>query len=186
MFRTIIDIIMENNASQMLIKEHKIIKGVEELIYAMDLLWEKDSEKYRTNVLKLLHFFKEYSDRFHHYKEEKVLFPEMRNHPDFLLNDIIDELEEHHRMFREYTQEIRVLIEDAQYVKVQGLLKIYINDLLDHIAVEDDELFSMAENLFSVTQYENIFYRFKDIDRELGEKLKEELEKLPQDMLRKI
>ncbi len=173
---------MESNTSKMLLNEHEIIKTVEGTIYAMDLLWEKDPEKYQSLVARMLYFFKEYSDRFHHYKEENVLFPEMRSHPNFTLHEIIDELEEHHKMFREYTREIKEAIENRQFEKAHGILKKYINDLLDHIAVEDDELFSMAENLFSESHYEKLFYQFKDIDLELGEAFKKELEKIPQEL----
>ena len=50
---------------------------------------------------------------------------------------------------------------------------------MDHIAIEDDELFSMAENLFSPDEYEKIYFRYKDIDAALGESKKSELEKTP-------
>ena len=173
---------MENNPAEMLLDEHEIIKSVENTIYAMDLLWEKDPEKYKSLISRMLYFFKEYSDRFHHYKEEQILFPEMRNHPDFLLSEILDELEDHHKMFREYTAEIIDLMEQNQFEKAHAILKKYINNLLDHIAVENDELFSMAENLFSKNQFESIYFRCKDIDRELGEAYKKDLEKIPQEL----
>ncbi len=173
---------MGNNPAEMLMKEHSTIEQVESVIHSMDGLWEKDHEKYRAMVSKLLYFFREYSDVFHHRKEEEVLFPELINHPDFLLNEIIDELEEHHEMFREYTKEIEDLIESDELIKAHVLLKRYVNDLLDHIAVENDELFSIAENLFTDSQLENMYFRFKDIDLELGEDLKTELEQIPQDL----
>lgn len=173
---------MENNPSQMLMNEHSIIKRVETIIHSMDKLWEKDAEKYKEMVGRLLYFFKEYSDKFHHYKEEEVLFPEMRNHPDFVLDEIIDELEDHHKMFREYAADIRASVENDQPQKAQEVLKKYISNLLDHIAIEDDELFSMAEGLFSSDEFEKLYFRFQDIDRELGEKFKEELEKIPQEL----
>lgn len=177
---------MENNPAEMLMNEHEIIQQVESIIHSMDGLWEHDPEKYRAMVSKLVYFFREYSDVFHHRKEEDILFPELVNHPDFLLNEIIVELEEHHEMFREYTQDIEDLIESDELVKAHLLLTKYVNDLLDHIAVENDELFSIAENLFTESQLENMYFRFKDIDLELGEDLKSELEKIPQDLKDKL
>ena len=173
---------MENNPAAMLINEHTIIKRVETIIHSMDKLWEKDSEKYKSMVSRLLYFFKEYSDKFHHYKEEEVLFPEMRNHPDFVLDEIIDELEDHHKMFRQYADEIKESVEMNQLEKAHAILKKYISNLLDHIAIEDDELFSMAESLFTEEQFKKLYFRFKDIDRELGEEFKEDLEKIPQEL----
>ena len=173
---------MENEATKMLMLEHETIQQVESLVNSINLLWEKDATKYKEIVEKLLYFFREYSDRIHHIKEEEVLFPELIKHPDFLLNEIIDELEEHHEMFREYTKEIDDLIKINEYVKVQNTLKKYVNDLLDHIAVENDELFSISENLFTESQLENMYFLFKDVDMEIGEELKKELEKIPQEL----
>ncbi len=171
------------NASQLLMAEHDVIKNAESLINRIKLLWEKDPEKYKTIVLRLLYFFKEYSDKYHHYKEEQVLFPEMINHPDFKLIEIIEELEDHHVMFREYTQEITVLVQQNRFDEAQKILEKYVDNLLDHIAIEDDELFSMAEHLFSPDDYEKIYFRFKDIDAALGEAKKLELEKTPTELL---
>lgn len=173
---------MENNPAEMLMNEHDIIKRVEAVIHSMDKLWEKDPEKYKAMVTRMLYFFKEYSDKFHHYKEEEVLFPEMRNHPDFVLDEIIEELEEHHVMFREYAKDIRESIENDEPEKAHKILKKYISNLLDHIAIEDDELFSMAQSLFTEEQFEKLYFRFKDIDLELGEKFKEDLEKIPDEL----
>lgn len=173
---------MENNPAQFLMDEHDIIVQLERTINSMDQLWLKDPDKYKELVSKTLYFLRAYSDGFHHAKEEEILFPELIDHPDFLLNEIIDELIEHHEMFRDYTTEIEELNETNEFEKLQKVLKRYINDLLDHIAVENDELFSITENLFSDSQLENMYFRFKDIDLELGQDLKDELEKIPSEI----
>lgn len=177
---------MEKNPAAMLMNEHAIIEQTEDIIHSMDGLWLKNHEKYRAMVSKLLYFFRAYSDLFHHRKEEEVLFPELNNHPDFLITEIIDELEDHHEMFREYTKEIEDLIERDELIKSHLLLKKYVHDLLDHIAVENDELFSITENLFTESQLENMYFRFKDIDLEIGEDLKSELEQIPQELKGKL
>ena len=58
---------------------------------------------------------------------------------------------------------------------MQELLTGYINDLLDHIAVENDELFIMAESLFNEDELERMYFLFQDIDMELGQVRKQEL-----------
>ena len=47
---------------------------------------------------------------------------------------------------------------------------------MDHIAVENDELFVLAESLMDEDELETIFFKFKDIDMELGEDGKVKLE----------
>ena len=51
-----------------------------------------------------------------------------------------------------------------------------MQDLLDHIAAENDELFVLAETLMEEDDLETIYFKFKDIDLELGEDRKVELE----------
>ncbi|NQU34797.1 MAG: hemerythrin domain-containing protein, partial [Bacteroidetes bacterium] len=131
----------ENNPIQTLMDEHDLISSTEGIISKLDGTWLENEAKYAESIQKLLTFFKEYSDHFHHRKEEEVLFKELRDNPEFLLNDIVNELEEHHEMFRNTIKEIEQALENSDYEKVQLLCAGYINDLLDHIAVENDELF---------------------------------------------
>lgn len=167
---------MENNPIKVMYEEHEIIQKVEKIIDNVDGMWEKDSISYIELVDNLIIFFKEYADGYHHRKEEEVLFPAIKNHLDFVLQEIIDEFEEHHESFRNYTQEIQDAIDNEAFPKSYRLLREYCNDLLDHIAAENEELFVLAENLLSENELETIFFKFKDIDMELGEERKKELE----------
>lgn len=168
-----------NNPVNLLMQEHEVILKIENCLTKLDNLWETDSAKYKKNIELILRFLKEYSDSFHHHKEEDVLFPALEEHPDFLLDGILSELLEHHENFREYAVTIDEALQEDNFKLTQSTLKKYLNDLLDHISVENDELFIMAENLFSENQLETIFFKFKDIDLELGEKFKIELEQIP-------
>lgn len=165
----------ENNPIQVLMDEHEVISSVESIIQSLEKDWETDEGKYAEKIKQLLRFFREYSDNFHHHKEEEILFKELINNPDFLLDDIITELEEHHEMFRATVDEIQEAVDQKEWSKVQNLLKRYVNDLLDHIAVENDELFIMAESLFSEDELERMYFLFEDIDIELGKEHKQEL-----------
>lgn len=165
----------ENNPIQTLMDEHEIISSTEDLIKTLDKQWETDKDNYTNKIKHLLEFFREYSDKFHHHKEEEVLFKELKANPDFILDDLISELEEHHEMFRETVNDIEEALSNEGFEKVQSLLSQFINDLLDHIAVENDELFIMAESLFSEDELERMYFLFEDIDRELGEERKQEL-----------
>lgn len=168
---------MENNPIKTLMNEHETIGLTEGIIQNLDKLWETDEEFYTQKVNNLLTFFSEYSDKYHHHKEEEVLFKELNDNPDFLLDDIITELEEHHESFRNTISEVREALDNNDFADVQSLLEQYINDLLDHIAIENDELFVTVELLFNESQLERMFFLFKDIDMELGEDRKIELVK---------
>ncbi len=167
---------MEHNPIQTMLLEHEVICKTEKIIEGLDKYWETNSEKYKETISTLITFFREFADNNHHRKEEDVLFPAICNHPDFVLQDIIDELELHHEDFREYTKEIEKAIEENDFEKSYKELNNYLQDLLDHIAVENDELFVLAESLLDDEELETIYFKFKDIDMELGEEEKKVLE----------
>ena len=169
-------IMSNSNPIEVLVKEHDIISMAEGIVRSLQNTWEINENKYSQKVGHLILFFREYSDQFHHHKEEEVLFKKLRDNPDFLLNDIISELEGHHEMFRETVAEIEDALQNKDWPQTQKLLKEYVNDLLDHIAVENDELFNMAESVFSDDELERIYFLFEDIDRDLGQERKLELE----------
>ncbi|MBX2959920.1 MAG: hemerythrin domain-containing protein [Flavobacteriales bacterium] len=174
---------MEHNPLKVMYDEHEIIKQTEEIIKNLDSVWETDTQKYAETVTKLVDFFKEYADGYHHRKEEDVLFPAIKDHPDFVLQEIIDEFEEHHVGFREYAAEIREALSEEDYAHSYKILKRYIDELLDHIAAENEELFVLAENLMDEHQLETIYFKFVDVDMELGESRKKDFEKLINSML---
>lgn len=168
---------MKNSPIQTMLDEHEVISQTEKVIEKLDHYWEISSEKYTKIVTILITFFRNYADDIHHRKEEEVLFPAISNHPDFKLREIIDELEQHHEDFRDYTKEIEEALDKNEYEKSYNELKNYLQDLLDHIAVENDELFVLAETLLDEEELETIYFKFKDIDMEIGDYRKTELEK---------
>ncbi len=167
---------IKHNPIQTMLDEHEIISKTENIIENLNRYWETYPEKYTEIVTILITFFREYADGYHHRKEEEVLFPAIRNHPDFVLHEIIDEFEQHHNDFRDYTKEIEEAVTEGNYEKSYLELNNYLQDLLDHIAAENDELFVLAETLLGEEDLETIFFKFKDIDMELGEKRKKEME----------
>jgi hemerythrin-like domain-containing protein len=167
-----------NNPIQEMLDEHEIISSSESIVQLLDHHWEKSEEEFINHITSLIIFFREYSDKYHHFKEEKVFFPELENLGDFAVNALVLELKEHHEMFREYTQSIEQFLGEHQFEKAYTLLRTYMNELSDHIAAENDELFVIAESLLSEANLETMYFRFKDIDIELGENNKAELGKL--------
>lgn len=165
---------------QVLLQEHDIISKAEGVVQALKNTWDKNADEYSDKVRRLIIFFREYSDEFHHHKEEAVLFPKLNENPDFLPREIVAELEDHHQMFRDTVKNIEEALDNKDWPLTQQLLEGYLNDLLDHIAIENDELFMMAESVFSANELEHMYFLFEDIDRELGLDRKQKLEDLIQ------
>ena len=165
--------------------EHDVIVSSKAIVMKIDRMWNSDPEKYNDVVVKLLDFYREYGDNFHHYKEEQVLFAEMVQHKEFQPQEIIVELEEQHDLFRNNIKEIMVELEEQEWQVVQNKLEQYIDLLLDHIGAENDEVFQMAQTLFNETELERIYFRFIDIDENLGAKRKIELERMLNQVFKK-
>lgn len=169
---------MKSTPIQLLLDEHEIIGQVEEIVPMLNNFREAAPDKYHELVSKLIKFFKDYCDKCHHYKEEEVLFMELNDHGAFSQADIIEELMDHHRLFRDKVNKIESVLNNKDLTGVQSLLNEFINELLDHMAVENDELFVMAESVFSKQEQEIIYHKFKDIDLEFGLSKKKDLENI--------
>ena len=95
-----------NNPIKVMYDEHEIIKKSEKTINDIDCLWEEDASRYIEIVTQLIDFFRNYSDGYHHHKEEGILFPAIKNHPDFVLQEMIDEFETYSLL--EYEFEVKL------------------------------------------------------------------------------
>jgi len=157
-----------NDPIHLLMKEHETISSTVEIVRELEFVWQSNPDEYAKSVKSLITFFKDYSDKFHHHKEEDVLFPALKAHPLFSQKEILDELEEHHEMFRDSVKSIERNIEDKKWAESYESLLDYLDKLLDHIAIEDDELFVIADSLFSKDELERIYFQCQDIDQELG------------------
>ena len=169
---------MQHNPIETMYREHDIISQMEDIIQNLFHLWIDHPNDYSKVVTSLLAFVKEYADNLHHRKEEEILFPALRDCPDFTLVEILDELESHHERFRDLSQKIKADLDKKDYPESYAILKEYLNDLLDHIAVENDELFVLTENILTPEELEKIYFQFEDLDREIGLDKKLELEAL--------
>lgn len=166
----------EHNPLNVMHHEHDVICSTEEVVESLKDLWLTDEAGYKNTVDILIVFFREYADGYHHRKEEDVLFTSMRESLDFTLYEMLDEFEDHHVSFRDYTIEIEEAIKNKEFKKSYDTLYAYLQDMLDHIAAENGELFVTLDSILEDESREIMYFHFKDIDLELGEDRKKELE----------
>lgn len=169
-----------NNPINVLTDEHILITKACQISEKIGKLIGKKDEEYENTARKLISVFKEYGDTYHHFKEEQLLFPEMNKKNELLEDGIIKEMFENHECFRELLKEIEKFLDKKDFLRAQQQLHIYTEALLDHIAVEDDEVFQIAESLFTPGELENIYFRFMDCDNELGQEKKKHFEQIVQ------
>lgn len=169
---------MEHNPMKTMYSEHEVISLADDIIHNLFHCWVENPEEYVNEVTRLLSFFREYADKLHHMKEEDILFPTLRECPDFTLDELLSELEAHHERFRDYTHKIESDLGKKDYPESYAILREYCNDLLDHIAVENDELFVLTESILSPEELEKMYFKFEDVNREIGLDAISELESI--------
>lgn len=169
---------MQSSLSQLLIAEHDVILEVGQLISEKGNLWKSSPVEYENTVKQLLDFFSVYADGYHHLKEEEILFPAIGKKNEMILGGIVQELVEHHEYFRVLITKIQEELDAKNFASAQEHLVAYINLLKDHIAIENDELFPMADEMFNPDELEKLYHRCIDKDMEMGISRKDELRTL--------
>ena len=167
-----------NNSLKILYDEHQIIKRAIEIARQASALIGIDDEEYRSIIHELIRFFRIYADQYHHQKEEEILFSEMAKKNELVAEGIIKEMLDNHSFFRETLSSVEFELNQNNFSEVSALITAYTETLLDHIAVENEEVFQTAYTMFNETELENIYYRFEDLDRDIGETKKKDLVEL--------
>lgn len=167
-----------NNPIELLIQEHDIILKAIDSAKKISSTKNINPEAYQSNSKKMIEFFRNYADKYHHNKEETLLFPAMCDENTILKDGIIGEMMDNHAKFRNDLNEIEADLKRSELDSANRRIIKYLNELLDHISIENDEVFQIAGALLSKDELEKIYFGFIDIDRELGMAAKSELELL--------
>lgn len=157
------------NPITILFDEHEIIISAIDIAKRADELLATDEPAYEKTIRELIVFFRVYADQYHHHKEEEILFPEMNKKNELLEEGVIKEMFENHADFRDMIKRIEAFLDKKDYQMAQQQLHTYAEALLDHIAVENDEVFQMTDSLFDYQELEKLYFRFHDCDREIEE-----------------
>lgn len=165
---------MHSKAMEIMYHEHQVIlKAIHQL---KSILERENVTDYKSNIIWFINFFKEYGDKFHHHKEEDLLFKVLEKKNEMLGGGLVNELIEHHEGFRKYLQEAVHFIHANDFENLKEILNDYTNDLIDHIGAEDDELFVTADMILNETEKNNLYFSFVDKDTELNMGVKNKFE----------
>ena len=172
------------NSLGSLMREHRVIERAVNLLEEVALRLHREEAVDVKTLTLLLRFFKEFTDKCHHGKEERVLFPflESKGVPReggpigvmFLEHDIGRRL-------------IKALDENLKYINVDPEARrdivdnalSYVKLLREHIFKEDNILFKIASELMSVDEDKRLVEEFEEIEvNTIGSGLHEQLIKL--------
>ncbi|MDP2925085.1 MAG: hemerythrin domain-containing protein [Nanoarchaeota archaeon] len=170
---------METTSSKpinILMDEHiEIMKVVDSFIEEAESLKngkELDKEFFK----KAIDFIKNYADKFHHAKEEDILFKEFCKKESELHCNPVEQMLYEHDLGRGFVKKIQEGIDNNDKNLVIENSINYAELLKQHIFKEDSILYPMADEVLDEKMKNKILSRFKDIEKQNKLKIKKYLE----------
>ena len=155
-----------SKAIDILKKEHEnILKAIELLLNECEVS-EKSGIINSKYFLSAVDFIKNYADKFHHAKEEDVLFVELCKDSVNMHCNPIQQMLHEHDLGRRYIKELEAGIKSSDLPKVLAGARSYVYLLKDHIYKEDNILYPIADEALSDKTKDEILAKFEKIAKQ--------------------
>lgn len=148
---------------QKLVNEHGLIKRLLALIPDLCDRVNLDLESNKEVVLQSIEFIKQFADKFHHAKEEDILFAYAKGN-----TDIVNAMLEEHKKGRYYVKSVLLGLETEDATFVTYSLKHYRELLTEHIKKEDEILYPWIERGMTAAQIDELEIKFDETDLKFG------------------
>jgi hemerythrin-like domain-containing protein len=113
---------------------------------------------------KAIDFIRNYADKYHHAKEEDILFEEL-GRPDVQMHcDPTQQMLREHEMGRDFVRGLEAGVEAGSQIETLKNALGYGELLQQHIYKEDNILYPMAEQALSEERSREIAARFAEVD----------------------
>ncbi len=176
------------DAVEVLVNEHGLIRQfLDNLSIALEKL-EGDERPPREFFEKGLEFARTFTDKFHHFKEEYVMFVQLAQKKSGVFDGPIESLRHQHERSRNLIIEISDSLDGyarGNEIDTTTLLEnlgAYIHLLRHHIHKEDHNFYQMVKKEFSETELQGLLVLFKEEDQKAGGKTFDTSQKLVQEM----
>jgi len=147
-----------------LVDEHVVIKRLVALIPRIAATLDLETEEGRSVIRDSVDFIRSYADKYHHAKEEEILFKLFR--PDL---DILQVMHQDHENARAHVQAILEALDGSDGRAVAEHLTAYHDLLTEHIKREDEILYPWMDRHLSMTQIGELFAAFQQVDEDFGD-----------------
>lgn len=142
-----------------LVDEHVLIKKwlalIPEILSRLNLESEEDRQLIRDGV----DFIRSYADKFHHAKEEDILFQYFDENLD-----MVKVMREDHKTGRNHVRAILEALEKKDRETVAGHLIAYRELLTQHIKREDEIMLPWMDRQLSISQVGEMFSKFLEAE----------------------
>lgn len=155
-----------------LAEEHICIKRLLALIPALVEDMRASGQINAELMRGVVDFIRGYADRFHHMKEEDVLFDYTDKEAE-----VIRVIYEDHDHARAFVRAVAEAIEDSNVLALCANLTGYRELLTEHIKKEDEVLYPYIDRGLTTHQVGEVFRRFEQAEREIEDDVLEKYER---------
>lgn len=155
-----------------LVDEHVLIKRLLALIPSIVEYTETSIKVDKDLILKCVDFIRTYADKYHHMKEEDILFKYVDNKAE-----IIQIMFKDHDTGRGHVRQVVEGAEKGNKAQIKEHLLAYRELLTQHIKKEDEILYPWIDRQLSVTQVGEIFRKCNEADASVGDELPKKYER---------
>lgn len=164
-------------ALQMLSDEHQnILKVIDALLKECNTL-ELDKPINNDFFLKSIDFIKNYADKFHHAKEEDILFQEFNKCAEKggTHCNPVEQMFIEHEEGREYVKGMSAGVQENNKQKIIENARGYARLLQDHIYKEDNILYPMADEALDKETKEDMLVQFEQVNKKMNQEIEKHI-----------
>ncbi|KKO18493.1 MAG: hypothetical protein DYG84_05645 [Candidatus Brocadia sp. AMX3] len=160
-----------------LVDEHVLIKRLLALVPTIVDYIESSMKVDKDLVLKCVDFIRTYADKYHHMKEEDILFKYVDDKAE-----VIQVMYKDHDTGRGYIRQVVEGAETGNKAQIKQNLLAYRELLTQHIKKEDEILYPWIDRQLSTTQVGEMFRKCNEADASVGEELPKKYERFITDL----
>ena len=155
-----------SKATEILVSEHKNI------LRAIDALLDQCAKDEKAGTISAnfyrseIDFIKNYADKFHHAKEEDILFIELNKDAVEMHCNPTEQMIYEHNLGRQYVKKLAAGLDENNQAKALAGARGYANLLKDHIYKEDNILYPMADEALGEKIKDTMLAKFEKIGQE--------------------
>jgi hemerythrin-like domain-containing protein len=146
-----------------LVDEHVLIKRWIALIPAVVENLDLATKEGRQLISDGIDLIRSYADRYHHAKEEDILFKYFDEN-----SEILQVMYEDHTTGRRHVKAMLEALERKDEASLGQHLMAYRNLLTEHIKKEDEILFPWMDRNLSTSQIDELYSKFNAVDQQMG------------------
>ncbi len=164
-----------------LVDEHVLIKRLVALIPDVIKSLSVDSEQDKQIIRNSVKFIRTYADKYHHAKEEEILF---KNFDENL--DILKVIREDHENARAHVWAMLEGLDKKDKKEIAEHFNAYHELLTEHIKKEDEILYPWIDRNLSITQVGELFSKFNEADEKSDKEVIDSCKKFVKELEEKM